>query len=98
MTGPDKFHGQGGTFIVNAQGERERARDVHGKEIKPGEPHPEGDRARDADGKAIDEKLEAKAPAIPAPAHKAPWAANKDEAPAAAAEPGPGSRRKGKGD
>ncbi len=83
MPDPDKYHGQGGTFVVNKQGERERAKDADGREIKPGEPHPDGDRARDANGKPFDEQLEAKAPAIPAPAATPPWAGEPAPAPAA---------------
>jgi len=62
---PDKFHGQGGTFKVNSRGERERV----GEEVKP---HPDGDRARDADGKPFD-TLEATTPALPKPGTP-PWA------------------------
>jgi hypothetical protein len=93
---PDKFHGQGGTFTVNAQGERERARDADGREIKPGDPHPEGDRARDAGGKPFEKSLDAVAvaPALPKPAESPPWAGERAPVPAADAGAGDSPRRK----
>ncbi len=54
----DEFHGQGGTYEVR-----------EGKRVlvtPPTQSHPEGDRARDADGKPIDE-APAAAEATPQP-------------------------------
>jgi hypothetical protein len=50
---PDKYHGEGGTFEIK-DGERVLV-------TPPTKPHPEGDRARGADGKPVDQ-----APAVAA--------------------------------
>lgn len=42
----DEFHGQGGSYIVNADGKRERVQ-------APTRDHPDGNRPRDKDGKPI---------------------------------------------
>jgi len=42
----EKFQGEGGTFEIR-NGERVQT-------AAPGKPHPNGDRARDADGKPVD--------------------------------------------
>jgi hypothetical protein len=54
----DEFHGEGGTFEVR-----------DGKRIlvtPPTQPHPDGDRARNADGKPVDETPAAAEAAPPA--------------------------------
>lgn len=52
---PDEFHGQGGSYIMK-DGKRTRV-------TEPTKDHPEGNRARDKDGKALDEAPAADAPA-----------------------------------
>jgi len=71
----DEFHGEGGTFEIDkASGKRKRVGDAP-------KSHPDGDRARDQDGKPIAERQPKPQPALPAP-QLAPW-----EQPATA--PGP---------
>jgi len=58
----DEFHGVGGSYEVR-----------DGKRVRVDEPqqhHPDGDRARDPDGNALDQP-EAIAPALPVPAQEA---------------------------
>jgi hypothetical protein len=82
----DKYHGQGGTFKINANSERERV----GEEVKP---HPEGDRPRDEHGKPFEENI-ATAPAVPAPG-PAPWEADAKKAADLAAAGRPARAKKG---
>lgn len=62
----DQFHGVGGSFTVNAEGVREQVE-------KATQPHPEGDRSREADGTPTDLPVKTTESALPAPA-PAPWA------------------------
>jgi hypothetical protein len=57
----DEFHGVGGSFEIR-DGKRVRVHETVD--------HPEGNRARDADGKALDQPLE-NAPALVAPTQEA---------------------------
>lgn len=63
----DKFQGQGGNFEIK--------NGVRVQTAKPSAPHPDGDRARDADGKPVDPPPpDPSESALPQPA-PAPWAA-----------------------
>lgn len=63
----DKFQGEGGSFEMR-NGERVQT-------AEPSAPHPDGDRARDADGKPVDPKApDPTENALPKPG-PAPWVA-----------------------
>ena len=84
----DKYHGQGGDFRIE-NGERVQVE-------APGTPHPEGDCARDAEGKAHERAHSKIEPALPAPG-PAPWATPAETDAMQSAQDGdsPRSRRKG---
>jgi hypothetical protein len=67
----DKFHGEGGTYRVNAKGERELVKPVP-------ERHEDGDRARDAQGAPDEKATEVTEPALPEPVAYA-WSKPKAE-------------------
>lgn len=54
----DKYHGEGGTFRINKKGERELV-------TPPTQPHPDGDGARDKDGRSLDSAPPAATSALP---------------------------------
>ncbi len=62
----DKYHGVGGSYSVDPKtGERTQTE-------KPTERHPDGDCARDKDGKPLDKAVDKVEPAFAEPAPK-PW-------------------------
>jgi len=67
MSNTDQFSGVGGSYTVDPRtGERKQVE-------KPTEDHPEGNQARDENGKPLDQPAETQ-PALPAPASTPPWA------------------------
>ncbi len=82
----DKFQGEGGSFEIR-NGERVQV-------SAPGKPHPEGDRARDADGKPVDlPPPNPQESALPAP--PADTVSASDAAPAVAADAAPRRAKRG---
>ena len=76
----DDYHGQGGSYEV-----------IDGKRVlkeKPTVSHADGDRPRDAKGKAIEEAAVPTQSAFPAPV-RSPWLAAEPAAESAAATEGP---------
>lgn len=64
---PDKYHGVGGSYSVDPKtGQRTQTE-------KPTERHPDGDCARDKDGKPLDKPVDKVEPAFAPPAAQ-PWA------------------------
>ena len=75
---PDKYHGVGGSYTVDPKtGERTQTE-------KPTERHPDGDCARDKDGKPLNKPVDKVEPAFAPPAAVQPDAPSVDAAKASA--------------